>query len=176
MKRSIDEWIEWLDEQLLSAEATGNRRVNWLIVRAYAESLRHNEPRVARRFSEEKPLAGWDLLEDAMESAESDDAALRVAHIQIGRLLRAKQSSQINELLGKLPNRLKSPASAETLATWRKQLADLGAKTSPVELVKVDRQQYLTLLEARAASARERKDTEAETRYTSLIKQLKAGD
>jgi hypothetical protein len=178
MKRSIEEWIDWLDQQLLSADLTGDRRVNWLIVRAYAESLRHNEPRIVRVFADEKPMAGWDWLDEAMESAESDEAVLRVAHVQIGRLLLANQVTQIDDLLGRLPKRLKAPQSTETIANWRKQLAELGAKTTPtlVEVVKVDRLQYLKLLETRASAARQRQDVEAATRYASLIEQLKAGD
>ena len=45
--------------------------------------------------------------------------------------------------------------SVETLATWRKQLADAGVKTSSERTVQVDRDQYLKLLKARAEAARD---------------------
>jgi hypothetical protein len=171
-KERIGEWIEKLDARLDENSLSGDRRVNWLIARAYTEEIRSS--RGGRYFllsTQHRLLAGRQWLEEAILISQSEPVRLRAYKEIATRLAAEGHFDQARGLLIGLGNRLSRGPSAAAVAGWRKEVdrMEMGFRQRRDEAVARSDNLYIENLRARHKRALESSNTEAARRYEQLI-------
>ncbi len=172
-QKKFDTWVDYLDNKLADTSVTGDVRVNWLIARADADAL---DPGSARHYPFyygipfHEPLEGRKYLDEALKSAQSPAAKLRVAQEIIGRLASRQSFESALTVLQSASQNL--PADQQAMAT-RLQQQLTGYQTAfqqdqadqPVRA----QQAHLAELKKRREQAAQRGDKAAISRYDALI-------
>jgi hypothetical protein len=107
----LAEWRKVLDDTLSNASLTGDRRVNWLLLRAHAEEIHAGPTRPYYALSEQVTL-GRAWLDEALEVAQSPDAKARVSLELAARLVHVGRPVEAKSVLDAAP----APASEEGVA------------------------------------------------------------
>lgn len=158
------EWIEKLETRLDDSSLSGEERVNWLIARAMAEEIR-GCPEDHRTFVGcERLGAGFGWLDEAMLVAESPETKTRVIRERAARLAALqKWDAAEAELEGEA-----------ALEDWENELTALQGEVALKEEEKASAADaaFLAEMRRRLSRANAREDSDAASRYTSLIEQL----
>jgi hypothetical protein len=168
----ISEWVEKLDARLDEGSLSGDRRVNWLIARAYAEEIRAS--RGGRYFllsTQHRVLAGRQWLEEAMLIAQSEPVRLRAYKELATRLAAEGHFDQARGLLVGIGNRVSQGPSAAAVAGWRKEVdrMEIESRRHREETVARSDNLHIENLRARHKRALESSNTEAARRYEQMI-------
>ncbi len=158
------EWINKLDAKLDETTAVGDRRVGWLIARAMAEEIRRcpQDPKYfpgSHRFG-----AGMGWLDEAMLVAKTPAVKERVVRQRVARLAALGKFDEAKEALEGYPSlaSLDSQLDALKQASSDKVAAEAVARDAAV----------LAEMKRRQKRAAGRGDTDAASRYASIIEQL----
>jgi hypothetical protein len=164
----IEEWRRLLDEMLADSEVSGDKRVNWLLVRAMIDELSAVD---ASFFtgSNEDLMAGWRWLGDAARAAQSPEAKVRA----LGELI--AREAALGQFEG--ATRRVSESDAAVLAAdprssgWQKQLADISklAKSREEQAEAASVESYRREMRRRQQRAANRGDDAEAGRLQQLI-------
>jgi hypothetical protein len=168
-----DAYCAWIDERLGNLELTGDRRVGWLIARAIAEGLRGNRPGDPR-FSN---LNGWQWLDEALQTAETEPVKLQVARHQAARLLDAQETRRLQKAMAEYQKKLTSKQAREKISQWQSQLSNLGVGSNIDQpMTAEERAHYLQLVKYLAEQATQRGDQPSSARLRRLIAKLESNE
>lgn len=166
----IDEWIEKLDVRLADESLTGDRRVNWLIARAYAEQVRHS--RAGPHFdTQHRPLAGRAWLDEATLVARNEWVRLRTYQELTVRLAIYGRFDQAKQLLDAAGQQISEAAPKTALTDWRQQIdqLEIDFEQQRQERAALAEQHYLDNLRNRRQRAMDAGNSAATTRYEQML-------
>jgi hypothetical protein len=165
----LADWIAYLDGRLADSALTGDKRVNWLLARSFAEEIRLSTPNFSLPLWS-RPLDGRAFLDEAYQAAQSPANKLRVLKEITARLVWSQQYSAARLVLARAKSALPS-AQQDTLASWQQQIGTLMAAATQAQKdqAAAAQQAYVNSLTQRRAQAAARGNTAAANRYTTLI-------
>ncbi len=154
-----------LKQMLDDEQLTGDRRVPWLLARAYAEEVFIDDP--------PRPNFGLRYVEEAFAAAESPQYRFWALEEMVARLVSVDRGQQAKSLLDSVSAQFTAPEQQAAIATWRARADEL---TTYYVLVRDEaahstagRDTYVKQLRRRLAKAQARGDDAAVARYQQLI-------
>ena len=172
-KGKLKEWIALLDQKLADPSLVGDRRVNWLIARAFTEEF---DPASARIYPTyygipfQDPMHGMSYLNEALKAAETPTVKLRVAQEIAGRWVHRQNYQAAKDLL-KTIEPIASAEQPKVVAGLLQQIDGFIAnlERSQADQTSIARRTRLIELERRRDQALKHGDDKAADRYETLI-------
>lgn len=168
----LPEWIETIDARLSDNSLSGDARATWLLAMAQAQEIRGNRGPLDR-FEKlpERYHAGWDFLDEASLTADSEAMKLRIFEEKLSRLASAQQFDRVQALMQSEANRLQSPTAQQRLADLNEGLTKLQEDQTKALAAqqKAAQARYVKELERRKQRAEAANDSDAVARYNALI-------
>jgi hypothetical protein len=164
------EWIAFLDEKLDQETLAGDRRVNWLIARAFAEEIRSG---IVGPYdvSSERLLAGRGWLDEASLVAESEPVRLRILQEKLARSLAELQPELVAAIVSEAEIQCTGGVSLASIASW-KQATDGLAQAVETERARQERDatsNYQAELQRRLETSQQAGDQQEASRIEQLL-------
>jgi hypothetical protein len=172
----VDDWIVRLDQILADPSLTGEKRINWLLARAYAEEIRSGPPgRGAWRMPELAFGDGW--LKEALIVAETGSSRTRVEQELVARMVARGNVDQASHEIDALASNPDADL-AQRLADWRNIIEIAIADEKQREISERNAVQgfYRARLIARRDEAEQLGDADAVGQFDNLIQALPASN
>ncbi len=168
----IAEWIQKLDTRLAENSLSGDRRVNWLIARAYAEEIRSS--RGGRYFLLSTRTVCWPAASGWKRRCSLPRASRFVCgptRELATRLAAEGHFDQARGLLVGIGNRVSQDAAAAAVTAWRQEIdrMEMAFRQQRDEAMARSDSLYIENLRARHKRAMDASDTESARRYEQLI-------
>ena len=128
-KGHTEEWIDKLTSHLKDGKVKGDRRVGWLLARAWVEEIRYAAMK-DHCFPIHDFLVGRDWLEEACLTAQSEAVRLRAYKELAVRLAAEEQFETAHKQLEKAASRCSSVASVRNLAAWQQEIDQMAKSCS----------------------------------------------
>ena len=170
---TLSAWTASLDAQLANPAVTGDLRVNWLLARAKAQEFTRTAPAhypFGAAYPSSSSLDGQDYLYQAVNAAQTPSIKVRAAGEIAARLTAAGDLQGATNFLGQVTGSLPDDQKA-VVAAWQQTIS--GYVAGQAQAVQAQQslanKGYLKTLQARRAQAASQGDSDAVSRYDSLI-------
>ena len=154
---------EVLDERLADEELTGDRRVTWLLARAFAE-----EVAIARKA---RPGRGNRYLEEALAAAETPEYRFWALQELVARLAACNHCQEAVSLIESVQGQFTDAGHKKQIAAWLKRIDAMPAYYAGLEnkVRQSSIDAYRAEMGRRIASAEARGESQLAARYRAMI-------
>ena len=171
-RNELGNWITFLDGRLSDPSVKEEKRVNWLLARAFAEEIRQSTTEL-KLYTEvhARPMDGSRFLEEARREAQSDAARVRVAEELAARLSFTQQDDAALVVLRETEKSVSAEDQQRALASWTAWISarKVAQSHEPQKQDAAARTQYVKILKERRKQAAAQRDQAAVARYEALI-------
>lgn len=164
--RTLSQWITLLDQKLVNAQITGDKRVAWLIERAVAECCKHGDPPPL--------LIGRNFLDEALGSAQTESVKLRVVKEIAARLAAENRTTEVISFIDSIQGQFSETSSTDALVSFKATSEDIRdlALSIKKESDRRSRDNHKKEIQARLQRAQADDDQERIRRYTRLLQKI----